>query len=87
MLTVSLNLRDLTSEEAAQPAKERRSPTRAIRALGVNARPLAYLLEPGPLTYLLGFGFLCPADKYRLAAGHGDLPDVIKPLDGARCYQ
>jgi hypothetical protein len=82
LLTVSLNLRGLASEQAAQPAKKGRSLTRSLRPLGVNIRRVACLLELGPLAHLLGFGFLRPADKCRLAAGHGDLPDVIKPLDG-----
>ena len=81
---VSRNLHSLVSEQTAQATKQGRSFIPPAQLLGVNVRPAACLLEPGPLTYLFGLGFLRPADECRLAAGHGDLSDVIKPLDGTR---
>jgi hypothetical protein len=86
LLTVSLNLRGLASEHAAQPAKEGRSLARSMRSLGVNVRRVACLLEPGPLAHLLSFGFLRPADKCRLAAGHGELPEVIETARWRAAY-
>ena len=59
---------------------------RPTRPLGVDARPVACSLELGPLTYLLGLGFLRPAEKDRLAAGHGELPEIVRPPDGAWGY-
>jgi len=53
-----------------------------MRPRGVNVGRVACLLELGPLAHLLSFGFLRPADKCRLAAGHGELPEVMKPRDG-----
>jgi hypothetical protein len=76
LLTVSVNLRDLASEQIAQPAEEGQSLARPARSLGVDLRPAACLLEPGPLTHLFGLCFLRPADECRLAAGHGELLDV-----------
>src|SRR5262249_34789706 len=42
--------------------------------LGVDIRLVARSVELRPLAYLLGLGFLRPADKGRLAAGHGETP-------------
>ena len=83
---VSRNLHSLVSEQTAQATKQGRSFIPPAQLLGVNVRPAACLLEPGPLTYLFGLGFLQPTKKRRFAAGHGELPDIVMLLDVLRGY-
>jgi hypothetical protein len=59
---------------------------RPTQPFGVDVQPVACPVELSPLTDLLGLGFLRPADKCRLAAGHGELPEIVRPLDGAQGY-
>src|SRR5215472_10300718 len=78
--------RDPPALTPAEATKQGRSFTPPAQLLGVNVRPLACLLEPGPLTYLFGLGFLQPTKKRRLAAGHGELSDLVYLSYGARRY-
>ena len=50
----------------------------------LGARRVA--LEPRPEAYLLGFSFLGPANKGRLAGAHGKLPEMAKPFDNGAGY-
>ena len=76
-MIVSRNLHGSVSEPAAQTAQQRRPLGRPTRPLGIKGRPVARLREPGPLAYLLGLGFLQPAQKCGLAAGHGTLSETV----------
>src|SRR5215471_11420029 len=83
-MIVSRNLHGSVSEQAAQPTQQRRSLTGRTRPTGVKGRRVARVREPGPLAYLLGLGFLQPAKKCGLAAGHRELLTIVRPHVG-RC--